>query len=157
MICLRGGKGATCLGLLFGGLEALRAEILLFFMKNLLFTHIMYYKADHKQVLCFQRGLLQKLECAGTLPSKDRDSNCSLKVIVFQKGPQQPVKCVSTPAFKCHWRGLKETVMCKHLAFTGAPNSNYNVKFHAFKEAPTAFVMCKYLTFKRAPNSNCNV
>ena len=28
----------------------------LFLMKNLLFTHIMYYKADHKWVLCFQRA-----------------------------------------------------------------------------------------------------
>ena len=38
----------------------------LFLMKNLLFTHIMYYKADHKWVLCFQRTPLRKLYCAGT-------------------------------------------------------------------------------------------
>jgi len=49
------------------------------------------------------------------------------------------------------------TVMCEHLALKGAPNSNYNVKFHAFKEAPTAIVMCKYLTVKGTPKSNCNV
>jgi len=49
------------------------------------------------------------------------------------------------------------TVMYEHLAFKGAPNSNYNVKFHAFKEAPTAVVMCKYLTFIGTTNSNCNV
>jgi len=47
--------------------------------------------------------------------------------------------------------------MCKHLASKGDPNSNYNVKFHAFKEAATAIAMCKYLTFKGAPNNNCNV
>jgi len=64
--------------------------------------------------------------------------------------------------------------MCKHLSSEGAPNSNYYVKFHAFKEAPTAFVMCKYLfkfsketpttivmlqylAFKWAPNRNGNV
>jgi len=64
------------------------------------------------------------------------------------------------------------TVMCKHLASNGAFNSNYNVKFHGFKEATTAIVICMYLTFKRPPttivmfkylafkgatNSNCNV
>jgi len=47
--------------------------------------------------------------------------------------------------------------MCEHLAFKGAPNSNYNVKFHAFKEAPTAIVMFKYLSFIGAPSSNFNV
>jgi len=46
--------------------------------------------------------------------------------------------------------------MCKHLAFKGAPNSNYNVKFPAFKEAPTVIVMCKHL-IKGAPKSNFNV
>jgi len=30
-------------------------------MENLLFTYILYYKADHKWVLHFQRGPLQKL------------------------------------------------------------------------------------------------
>jgi len=30
-------------------------------MKNFVFTYIMYYKADHKQAICFQRGPLQKL------------------------------------------------------------------------------------------------
>ena len=49
------------------------------------------------------------------------------------------------------------TVMCNQLASKGAPNSNYNVKFHAFKEAPTATEMCKYLAFRVATNSNCNV
>jgi len=46
--------------------------------------------------------------------------------------------------------------MCKHLALKAAPNSNYNVKFHAFKGAPTAILMFKYLAFKGAPNSNFN-
>jgi len=36
----------------------------------LLFTHIMYYKVDLKYVLCYQRGSLQKLKCAGNLISK---------------------------------------------------------------------------------------
>jgi len=40
------------------------------------------------------------------------------------------------------------TVMCKYLAFKVAPNSNYNVKFHAFKEAPIAIVMGEYLVSK---------
>ena len=43
------------------------------------------------------------------------------------------------------------TVVFEHLAFKGAFNSNYNVKFHAFKEVPRAIVMRKYLTFKGAP------
>jgi len=47
--------------------------------------------------------------------------------------------------------------MCKHLTFKGVPNSKYNVKFHAFKEAPTAIVMFEYLAFKGAPNGNLNV
>jgi len=47
--------------------------------------------------------------------------------------------------------------MCKYLAFKGVPNSNYNVKFHAFKKVPTATVMCKYFALKGAPSSNFNV
>jgi len=44
-------------------------------------THVMCCKADHKQVLYFQRAFLQKLLYAGTLLSRR---------------PQQPVKCEST-------------------------------------------------------------
>ena len=47
--------------------------------------------------------------------------------------------------------------MCAHLAFKGPPNNNYNVKFHAFKEAPTAIVIFKYLVFKGISNNNFNV
>ena len=43
--------------------------------------------------------------------------------------------------------------MCKYSTCKGAPNSNYNVKFHAFKGAPTAIVMFKYLAFKEAPTA----
>jgi len=41
----------------------------------------MCYKADHKQVLYFQRA---------------PNSNCNLKILCFQMGPQQLQKCVST-------------------------------------------------------------
>jgi len=58
--------------------------------------------------------------------------------------------------------------MCKHSAFKGTPtatviykllaitrdsNSNYNVKFHASKKAPTAIAMRKCLIFKGAPTA----
>ena len=60
VVCLRGGERGTCLGPpLFGApLRCYAGKFSLVLMKNLLFTHIMYYKADHKQVLCFQRGPL---------------------------------------------------------------------------------------------------
>jgi len=59
-------------------------------MKNLLFTHTMCYKADHQEVLCFQRGPLQKLQCAGTLLSQ---------------GPPTATEMYKYSAFKLHWRG----------------------------------------------------
>jgi len=49
VVCLRGGRRGTCLGPPLLGALPLRcyARIFsLFLMKNLLFTHIMYYKAD---------------------------------------------------------------------------------------------------------------
>jgi len=49
------------------------------------------------------------------------------------------------------WACPTATVMCKYLAFTRSPISNYNAKFPAFKEAPTAILMCKYLAFKGSP------
>jgi len=98
--------------------------------------------------------------------------NCNMQVVCFQKGSEQPLKCVSIPLVNFIEGALKKlqcvstliakgpptaTGICKHLAFDGAPNRNYNVTFHAFKEALTAIAICKYLTFKGAPNSNCNV
>ena len=55
----------------------------LFLMRNLLFTHIMCYKADHEQVglLCFQKPPFR---------------NCNVQVFCFQRAPQKPLKCVST-------------------------------------------------------------
>jgi len=53
----------------------------LFLVKDILFTHVMCHKANHKQVFCFQRAPLQKLQCVGTLLSK---------------GPQQQLKYVCT-------------------------------------------------------------
>jgi len=70
VVFLRGGERGTCFGPPpFWGppLRCYARKFFLVLMKNLLFTHIMYYKADHKQVLCFERGPLQKLYCAGTL------------------------------------------------------------------------------------------
>jgi len=76
---------------------------------------------------------------------------------LLSKGPPTAIEMCKYSTFKIHLGGLKEAVMCKHLASKGAPNSNYNVKFHAFKEAPRAIVMFKYLASRGAPNSNCNV
>jgi len=45
----------------------------------------MYYKTDHKQVLCFQRGPQQQLQFEGNL---------------LLKGPQQQLKCVCTLLLK---------------------------------------------------------
>jgi len=85
-------------------------------------------------------------------------------------GPPTAHEMCKYSAFQLHWRGLKESVMCKYCAFKGAPNSNYNVWASCFqrspkqqlycestllsKGSPTAVVMFKYLAFTRAPNSN---
>ena len=64
VVCLRGGERGTCLGPpLFGGppLRYYAHKFSLFFVKDVLFTHVMCYKANHKQVFCFQTGPLQKL------------------------------------------------------------------------------------------------
>jgi len=91
------------------------------------------------------------------LLSKGPQKQLQFEGNLLSKGPPTATEMCKYSAFKLHWKGLEETVMCKHSTCKGSPNSNYNVKFHAFKEAPTAVVMCKYLTFKGAPNNNCNV
>jgi len=50
VVCLKGGERGTCLGRPFLGapLRCYTRKFSLFLMKNLFFTHIMYYKADHK-------------------------------------------------------------------------------------------------------------
>jgi len=68
----------------------------LFLVKNLSSTHIMCYKADHKQVLCFQRAPLQKLQYTGTLLSNDPQQQLQFEGNLLSKGPQQPLICVST-------------------------------------------------------------
>jgi len=55
----------------------------------------MYDKAGHKWVHYFQRAPLQKLMCRYFVFKRAPNSNYNLKVIFFQKGPQQPLKCVS--------------------------------------------------------------
>ena len=96
----------------------------LILVKNLLSTHIMCCKADHKQILCFQRAPYRNCNVHVLCFQKGPNSNCSLKVICFQRGPQQPLKCVSTLLLNFIERDLHETVVCKYLAFKGAPNSN---------------------------------
>jgi len=44
----------------------------LFLVKDILFTHVMCYKANHKQVFCFQRAPYR---------------NCNVQVLCFQRGP----------------------------------------------------------------------
>jgi len=50
VVCLRGGERGTCLGSPFLGapLRCYARKFSLVLMKNVLSTHIMYYKADHK-------------------------------------------------------------------------------------------------------------
>jgi len=75
VVCLRGGERGTCLGPpLFGGppLRYYAHKFSLFLVKNVLFTHIICYKADHKQVFCFQRAPYR---------------NCNVQVLCFQRGP----------------------------------------------------------------------
>jgi len=93
VVCLRGGKRGTCLG---PPLRCYAHKFFLFLVKNALFTHIMCYKAGHKQVLCFQSGPHQKLECAG---------------ILLSRGPQTPPKCASLSTLLSNFiaGSLKET------------------------------------------------
>jgi len=44
----------------------------LFLVKDVLFTHIICYKADHKQVFCFQRPPYR---------------NCNVQVLCFKRDP----------------------------------------------------------------------
>ena len=63
VVCLRGGERGTCLRPpLFGGLplKYYAHKFSLFLLKDVLFTHVMCYKANHKQVFCLQRALLSK-------------------------------------------------------------------------------------------------
>ena len=64
VVCLRGGERGICLGPPLSGSPPLRYYVhkfSLFLVKDVLFTHVMRYKANHKQVFCFQRAPLQKL------------------------------------------------------------------------------------------------
>jgi len=59
VVCLRGGERGTCLGPPLFGVPPLRYyahKFSLFLVKDVLFTHVMCYKANHKQVFCFQRA-----------------------------------------------------------------------------------------------------
>jgi len=87
---------------LFGGppLRCHARKFSLVLMKNVLFTHIMCYKADHKYVLCFQRGA----------PCR----NCTVQVLCFESGSQQQLQFEGTLLSK---RPLTATEMCKYSAF----------------------------------------
>jgi len=70
------------------------------------------YKADHKEVLCFQRAPKETVMCRYFAFKGAPNSNCNLKVICFQRGAHQLLKYVSTLL----------------LNFTeGAPKRNWNV------------------------------
>ena len=98
VVCLRGGERGTCLGPPFWGppLRCYVPKFSLFLMKNFLFTHTMYYKADYKYVLSFQRAPYRNCNVQVLCFQRGPNSNCNLKVICFQGGPQQPLKCAST-------------------------------------------------------------
>jgi len=57
-------------------------------MKNLLFIHMMCYKADHQQILCFQRPPFR---------------NCNVQVL-SKRLPKTTEMCKYS-AFKLHSRG----------------------------------------------------
>jgi len=82
----------------FGGppLRCYTHKFSLFLMKILLFTHIMYYKKDHKQAPCFQRGPQQQFQCSSTLLSQGPQQQLQFEGTLLSKGPQQPLKCVTT-------------------------------------------------------------
>ena len=112
---------------LFGAppLRCYARKFFLVLMKNVLFTHIMYCKADHNQVLCFQRAPLQKLYCAGTLLWKGPPTATAIwRYSTFKRAPNShwnvEVLCIWT-SLK---RPLKETVI---LCFERPPNSHYNM------------------------------
>jgi len=71
----------------------------------------MCYKAGHKQVLYFQRGPLQKLQCAGILLSKDPSNVTEMcKYSAFKLHCSSLLACVSSLLSQ----GLQTAiVMCK--------------------------------------------
>jgi len=69
----------------------------------------MYYKSDHKQVLCFQRAPYR---------------NCTVQVLCFERAPQQQLQFEGTLLSK---GSLAATEMCKYSALKGPPNSHYNM------------------------------
>jgi len=66
----------------------------LFLVKNLLSIHMMYYKADRKLVgySSFKAPPTETVMCRYFSFEGAPNSNCNLKVICFQRGPQQPLK-----------------------------------------------------------------
>ena len=99
-------------------------KISLFLVKNVLFNHIMCYKVDRKQVLCFQRAPYR---------------NCNVQVLCFQRGPQQQLQFEGNLLSK---GPPTETVMCRYVAFTGALNSNCNLKVICFQRGPQQPMKC---------------
>jgi len=99
VVCLRGGERGTCLGppLMGAPLSCYTRKFSLFSMKNFLFSHIMYYQADHRYVPLLSKGPpTETVMCRDFAFKGAPNSNCNLRVICFQRGSQQPLKCVST-------------------------------------------------------------
>jgi len=103
VVCLRGGKRGTCLS---PPLRCYAHKFSLFLVKNLLSAHIVCYKADHKQVLCFQRSPYKsfsvQVRCFQRVPQQQLQFEGNL----LSKRPQTATKMWKYFSFKLHWRGL---------------------------------------------------
>jgi len=88
-------------------------------VKNILSTHIIYYKADHKKVFFFEKGPPTETAMFRCFAFKGAPTATALKVICFQKGPQQLLKCVNTLPLKFIERAPKATVVCNSLLSKG--------------------------------------
>jgi len=84
VVCLRGGERGTCLGPPFLGAPPWGV------------THVnfpyFWWKTYYPHIWCTTKQIISKYSAFKGAPYR----NCTVQVLSFQRGPQQPLKCVST-------------------------------------------------------------
>ena len=98
-----------------------------FMVKNVLSTHIMCDKADQCNYSAFNGPPTEIVICRYFAFKGAPNSNCNLKVICFQKGPQQPLKCVNA-------------LLSNFIE--GAPQRNCSVYVICFQRGPQKQLLC---------------
>jgi len=122
VICLRGGERGTCLGPpLFGGPPrgVSRVNLPYFLAKKLIIHSYNILQSRTQENLLLSKGPPTETVMFRCFAFKGAPTETALKVICFQRGPQQLLKCVSTLLLKFIEGAPKPTVVCKCSAFKG--------------------------------------